>query len=153
MARRGVLARLHDNLSDDHAIRSSVMDNFFSGGISGEELDNFIERLTEQGMMNPEISSFLDWARERVGRVVAAHPVAAGVASPLSSELAPATTPDAEEGLTISAQVDRTFSNLSEAAQGLERLFLNWSDVSAGDRKLLAGECKYLHDIYPFLTR
>lgn len=153
MARRGVLARLHDNLNDDQAIRSAVMDNFFSGGISGEDLDTFIERLTEQGLMNSEIASFLDWARERIGRVVSAHPVATPASGVIPSEAAPATSPDPDDGLSISAQVDQTFSNLSEAAQGLERLFLNWSDVSASDRKLLAGECKYLHDIYPFLTR
>lgn len=142
LKRHGVIARLFDQLDDEEAIKTAVTDNFFSGDLSGEHLDAFMERIRNENLLVGGTLEFLDWAREKVSKVEAT----------LRSNEVETMEEDAGS-MSVTDQIDRTFVNLSEASQGLERIFLNWSDVSPSDRKLLAAECKYIHDLYPFLTR
>jgi len=142
LGRLGVTARMYDEFSAEDAIHTAVLDNFFSTDLTGDHLDKFMERLRNEGVMSEESLEFLDWAREKVGRF------AAGGSREVSRDAN--TDPD---DATVTELIDGTFSSLSESAQGLERIFLNWSDVSSADRKLLASEAKYIHDLYPFLTR
>lgn len=151
--RRTVLARLHDAMSDAEAIRLSVMDNFFGSDATGDHLDAYFDRLQRDGLLTQESIDFLDWAREKVARV--APPRDTSEVEDLLEEdnsLSSAIGGDTDQ-IPFPELITRTFSNLSDAAQGLEKIFLNWSDVSPSDRKILAAECKYIHDIYPFLTR
>jgi ParB-like chromosome segregation protein Spo0J len=145
LKRAGVVARLFDNLSDEEAIKTAVTDNFFAGDLNGDHLDAFMERMRNENLLTGATLEFLDWAREKIARVALA-------ATP-PEELEDRVDPEEAAGGSVAELIDRTFVNLSEASQGLERIFLNWSDISASDRKLLAAECKYIHDLYPFLTR
>lgn len=146
LRRPAVVARLYDFLSDEDAVKMAVTDNFFSGDLKGEHLDAFMERLRNENLLSGGILDFLDWAREKVAMVAAPTPEvnSSPISSPISID---------KDDLSLAELIDRTFVSVSEASQGLERIFLNWSDVSPADRKLLAAECKYIHDLYPFLTR
>lgn len=146
-----VQARLYDAMDDVQALRLAILENFFSGDLSGEDLDAYAAHLGEKGMLSAPASEVIDWAREKVARVAK---VSQG--SGLSEEGGDAisfTHLEGDPNLPLPGQIRLTFTHLSEAAQGLERIFLNWSDVTASDRRVLAAECKYIHDIYPFLTR
>lgn len=152
--RKTVQARLFDALTDAEAVRLSVMDNFFTGDVSGDDLDRYMERLQQEGFLNQDSTDFLDWAREKIARVAPAATEAPAVDDLLEeSPIGPADYGADADALPFNELITKTFGNLSEAAQGLERIFLNWSDVSPSDRRILAAECKYIHDIYPFLTR
>lgn len=144
LRRHGVLARLFDHLSEEDAVKTAVSDNFFSGDLRGEHLDLFMERLRNENMLNGQVLDFLDWAREKVALTAPAPVVEVQTPAPQTLD---------KDDLSLSELIDRTFTAVSEASQGLERIFLTWSDVSPADRKLLAAECKYVHDLYPFLTR
>lgn len=143
LRRHGVLARLFDTLSEEDAVQIAINDNFFSGDLHGEHLDFFMERLRNENLLAGPVLDFLDWAREKI--------------SLIEHRAAPAAAPAAQavdkDEMSLPELIDRTFVAVSDASQGLERIFLNWSDVTPPDRKLLAAECKYIHDLYPFLTR
>lgn len=144
LKRHGVLARLFDHMSEEDCVKTVINENFFAGDVQGEHFDLFMERLRNESLLTGPVLDLLDWAREKVALVA---PAPVQEAAP-----APAPTVDRDE-LTLPELIDRTFVAVSEASQGLERIFLSWSDVSPADRKLLAAECKYIHDLYPFLTR
>lgn len=149
--RKAVNARLYDAMTDAEAVRQAVVDNFFSGDLTGEHLDTFLERHQREGYLNQDATDFLDWAREKIARVNP-HEGAPRTDDLLEDAPQPGAAADTDS-LPFNELITRTFGNLSDASQGLERIFLNWSDVSPSDRKILAAECKYIHDIYPFLTR
>ncbi len=138
-----VIARLYDQMSDEEAIKAAVLDNFFSGELSGEQIDAFLERMNHAGLLTTTALEFLDWAREKADMVASAPSLPSG----------PPAASSASQSAALPALIEHTLSQLSQAGQGLEQIFLNWSDVDAADRKLLAAECKYIHDLYPFLTR
>lgn len=149
LGKKSVNARQFDVMSDDEAIRLSVMDNFFSGDLNGDHLDAYFDRLQQAGLLTPTSTAFLDWAREKIAAVTPNAPIITDDGDrDITADLGAET-----DALPFNELIQRTFSNLSDAAQGLEKIFLNWSDVSPSDRKILAAECKYIHDIYPFLTR
>ncbi len=146
LQREEVMARLFDQLDDAQALAQVIVDNFFASDLNADDLDAFLDRLDEGLLNQAPVSRLIGWARERLSQR-AARQTATSPPPPAPS------APDDAGGEDMAACIDRTFLHLTEAAQGLERIFLNWSDISTADRRMLAAECKYVHDLYPFLTR
>lgn len=141
-----VNARLFDYLKDEDAIKMAIIDAILYSRITIRDIENFELKIRNAGIFSEEVQEVLNWARSSIDRISVAEE------KPIEGE------ENREEKIGrgtyyLGELIDMTFNHLSEASIGLERIFENWSDVSTEEKRIIAAECKYIHDLYPFLLK
>lgn len=127
LQRGHVLARLHDQLSDDEALALALANGVTERPCSRGELEVLRERLVAEGRYGAA-------AQEAVERAL-------GEAPP---------PPEPEEvDLDVFSRDIR--DRLAGLAVDVGSLFENWSDLDAPVRADLRAQCRYFSDLLPFL--
>jgi ParB-like chromosome segregation protein Spo0J len=154
--RQEVKTRLFDELSDEEAVKLSILDNLYQEGLNRGEIKEYQEKLRVKGILNPDIESFLQGKME----VVAISPTPEKEAEEKGAEEEKAEEEQAKEEETeeegviyLEDLISEVYQRLSEAARGLDQLYPYWKEVSAEEREDIITQCQYIQDLLPFLKK
>jgi len=127
LQREQVLARLHDQLSDDEALALAVADGVTERPLGREELEILRARLSDEGRYGPAV-------QEAVVRALGEAP--------------PPPEPEEVDLDVFSRDVRGQLANL---AVDIGSLYENWSDVDPAVREDLRTQLRYFRELLPFL--
>ncbi len=170
--REEVKTRLFDELSDEEAVKLSILDNLYQEGLSRGEIREYQEKLRVKGVLNPDIESFLQGKMA----AVAISPTPEKEAEEKKAEEEKAEEEKAEEEkaeeekaeeekeeeeeeeeeegiIYLEDLISEVYQRLSEAARGLDQLYPYWKEVSVEEREDIITQCQYIKEMLPFLKR
>ncbi len=127
LKREHVLARLHDQLSEEEALALSVADGVTERPLSREELEALRQKLIAESRYSAAI-------QEAIERALGEAP--------------PAPEPEEIDLDVFSRDVSE---RLSALAVDVGSLFENWGDVEADVREEVRAQLRYFRDLLPFL--
>jgi len=127
LKREHVLARLHDQLSDDEALALAVADGITERPLAREELEALRARLSDEGRYAPAIQDAVVHAL---------------------GEAPPPPEPEEVDLDVFSREVRTQMANL---AVDVGALYENWADVDPAVREDLRTQLRYFRDLLPFL--
>jgi len=127
LKRDRVLARLHDSLSDEDALRLALADDLWHRALSEPELQALRERLNSAGQYGGDAAEAIEHAL---------------------GESPPAPEPE-EQDLDVFSRdlVDR----LTELSADLASVYSMWADVEPGVREQMLVHLRYASELLPFL--
>jgi ParB-like chromosome segregation protein Spo0J len=127
LKREHVLARLHDQLSDDEALALAVADGVTERPISREELEGLRERLVSEQRYGPAVQEAIERA------------------------LGEAPPPPEPEEVDLDVFSRDVRDRLAELAVDVGSLFDNWGDVDLDVSEDVRAQLRYFRDLLPFL--
>jgi len=127
LKREQVLARLHDQLSDDEALALAVADGVTERPLTREELEGLRTRLADEQRYGPAVQEAIERA------------------------LGEAPPPPEPEEVDLDVFSRDVRDRLAELAVDVGSLFENWNDADEEVREEVRAQLRYFRDLLPFL--